>query len=302
MQNVSLPVAIPTIRQMLLRQLDRAIGLYTETWGIAKVAGIAELTPETIPLHRDDFAYKSAIAFKLSAILHLPALDIATHIAACLPTSNHYSAEQLVLEFTIEVVAPGWIYFHLTHQGIAAWLQHLTQTPPTLENLQLFKITVPRAEHLGDDTPNLFPVQYAHARCCSLLRLGHWQGTICLGTHPNPQVFQLIEPNPIPWLNAEGQLYLVHPNERHLICQLLGLLDVLGDSSQPSISARTLLKLAGSLSDAMTSFYALCRIWGEVETQTPNLSQARLSLVGVTRSLLRLMLQDVLKATAPVEL
>ena len=300
--KVCRPYPIPAIEQMLLCQLLQAINLYTEKLGSGGDARIADLTPETIPLHRDDFAYKSAIAFKLSAILHLPALDIATHIAACLPTSNQYSAEQLVLEFTIEVVTPGWIYFHLTHQGIAAWLQHLTMTPPTPENLQLFGMKIPRPEHLDDDTASLFPVQYAHARCCSLLRLGHWQGTIRLSTHPNPQVLQLIEPNPIPWLNAEGQLYLVHPNERRLICQLLGLLDELGDSSQASISARTLLKLAGSLSDAMTSFYASCRIWGEVKTQTPNLSQARLGLVGVTRSLLRLMLQDVLKAAAPVEL
>lgn len=154
------------------------------------------------------------------------------------------------------------------------------------------------------DAQNLFPIQYAHARCCSLLRLGHRQGLIELSDsdcqHPN---WQIIEPNPIPWLkddptmkSCQGGLWLQHPAERHLIDQLLESCDRISD---PNLVNG--VKIANTLSHAFETFYSTCRIWGEVKTQTPKLAQARLALVGVTQRVLRSLL-DRLGVMAPSEL
>jgi arginyl-tRNA synthetase len=284
-----------TIMQLLLDQLQAAINLYTETLCLAaeEVDRCAGLNPEGIPLYRvqDDMVYASAIALKLASIFHLQPLDIATQLVSCLPSPSQDTGTQGVLEFTVKVAPPGWIYFQFTDPGIAAWLQYLTQTPATIASHTVIYQASPIAL-------SLFPVQYAHARCCSLLRLGHQQGLIKLSTHTKmPPLYQLIEPNPIPWLNADKQLQLVHPAELRLIAQLLGVLDELSEFNQPNW-----VKVASNLSDAMTSFYRHCRVWGEVKTQTPHLAQARLGLVGITQSVLGLMLQDILGATAPAEL
>jgi arginyl-tRNA synthetase len=142
-------------------------------------------------------------------------------------------------------------------------------------------------------------VQYAHARCCSLLRLAHRQGLIKLKDLDFKTLdWQLLEPNPIPWLNDDqAALRLVDPAEKRLIAQILDSRDALSDPGQ--LSQR---KLASALSNEFERFYSNCRIWGEVKIQTPKLAQARLGLVAVTQALLRSLLQDHLGVPAPAEL
>ncbi|NJS08939.1 MAG: hypothetical protein HC789_00460 [Microcoleus sp. CSU_2_2] len=131
-----------------------------------------------------------------------------------------------------------------------------------------------------------------------------WGGSPGLKTHTTTrQIWSLSAPNPIPWLD-DKKLRLVHPAEYNLISQLLTVLDslafVFGEySDERSIDY---FKLANSLSAAFQIFYSQCRIWGEVKIETPKLAQARLGLVLVTQSLLRFMLEDLLKAAAPLEL
>ncbi len=293
------------IKPLLLQQLQAAIVLSAQNFGLGTedfatrdrihksifnlaVPAINNIKPEVIPLHQvqDEMVYKSALALKLASICLSPALDIAHQLVASLRLNQDTIAQPL-LDFTVQVFPPGWIYFYLTDKGIAEWLQNLTQIPPMLGRQE---------EETSQSPINLFPVQYAHARCCSLLRLGHQEGLIKLS--PDTKV---VAPNPIPWLNADNQLCLVHPAEKRLISQLLGVLDELSQPSKSDLYS-IVVKLAASLSDAMLSFHSSCRIWGEVKTQTPQLAQARLGLVGVTQSVLRLMLQDILDANAPVEL
>nr|WP_277922589.1 DALR anticodon-binding domain-containing protein [Coleofasciculus sp. FACHB-1120] len=141
---------------------------------------------------------------------------------------------------------------------------------------------------------SLSKVQYIHARCCSLLRLGHREKIIQLKDSP---ALRLIYPEPIPWLTADSKLQLVHPAERRLIAQLLGLLDELRDMNQPKWGKR-----AFDAAQAFETFYSECRIFGEVKTQTPHLAQARLGLVGGTRTILKFLLQHRLGILAPIEL
>ncbi len=339
--NANLLCNLASIKHLLQQQLFAVMALPGMDLATADLPGDVELTPQTIPLHRlsDDtcIVYRCAIALKLSPLWQLPASDIANQLVASFPTISQYTAGQIYLEFSVEVVFPGWINFRLSEQSLATWLQHLVQISPVrLNRVDYSSLKVQTRGGAGDqsfskegkkldqgssdgldithqgqlddtlkDVPNLFPVQYAHARCCSLLRLAHRQGLIKLRDLDfNTSSGQLVQPNPIPWLNDDqgadtGQirLRLVHPAERRLIAQMLDVSDIISDQGQLSY-----LKLATALSHAFESFYSSCRIWGEVKTKTPKLAQARLGLVAITQGLLRSLLQEKLGVPAPVEL
>jgi arginyl-tRNA synthetase len=318
------------IKQLLQQQLWTMIGL--SKMGIAAdLSGSAKFTLETIPLHRlsDDscIVYRSAIALKLASVWQRKALDIANQLMASLPIS-HDGATHRCLDFSVEVVPPGWINFRLSDQALASWLQQMIQIPPTRGERQHRRGEAQERESKGrihqdtrnlveklsvsssplacpKDAPTLFQMQYAHARCCSLLRMAHRQGLIQLRDLDFKTLsWQLVEPNPIPWLNhdqrADSQevtLRLVHPTEQGLIGQILDWQDELNDSGQGNG-----VKQCRTLSRDFERFYSSCRILGEVKTQTPKLAQARLGLLAVTQGMLRSLLQDQLGVPAPVEL
>jgi hypothetical protein len=286
-----------SIAQVLLGQLQLAIASIPSNCS-DRILGLPE-----IPLNRlrDDtqVVYRSAIALKLSALYQLPALDLAHRIVNYLPASPN---------FTIRAIEPGWIDFHPSDRGLANWLQHLIgpsphpngHTSPAGEGTGVgaSKVAFHNRiwyEKLNSKPPvNLFPIQYAHARCCSLLRLGHSQSLIKI---ENKSAYNVLEPNPIPWLKPEGKLYLVHSTERKLIDRLLWLVDEFHAVSEPNWR-----QIAIALSQALLNFHSSCQIWGDVKTQIPQRSQARLGLVGVTRSSLRLLLEDIFQVPAPAEL
>ncbi|MBW4623757.1 MAG: hypothetical protein KME17_30900 [Cyanosarcina radialis HA8281-LM2] len=292
-----------SIAQVLLSQLQVAIASLLSNCSDRILA-----LPE-IPLNRvrDDtqVVYRSAIALKLSSLCQLPALDLAHKIADNLPTSPRST-----LDFTVRVTLPSWIDFQISDRGLANWLQHLIQPSPRLwhpspklgrgvggEGREVFGNSI-SDRRLNSKLPlNFFPVQYAHARCCSLLRLGNSQSLIKIETDANESAYSILEPNPIPWLHPEGKLYLVHSAERKLIAQLLWLTDEFYGAGEHNWR-----QIAIALSHAMLNFHSSCQIWSEVKTQMPELSQARLGLVGLTRSNLRLLLEDIFRVPAPVEL
>jgi DALR anticodon binding domain len=262
-----------------------------------------------VPLHRLpgnlSIIYRSAIAFKLAPVLQLPSLNLAHQIIAAFEFKGDQMGSQQLdqdtqtqppllmtsesqpefqLNFLVEVIAPGWIEFRLTSCSLADWLQKLTALPST--SLQ----TQPEAL-------NCFSVQYAHARCCSILNLAAIQGLIIL------KDWQMIEPNPIPWLDDQPEavtghlkLRLEHPAEKSLIARFWDILE-----AKDHWDKQRKLKAAIALSQDFETFYQHCRIWGEVKTDTPKLAQARLGLIAVNQQLLR-SLQDDLGIPAPIEL
>ena len=252
-------------------------------------------------------------------------------IAPSQPLSSNLTP-QASLDFSLEILFPGWIHFRLSDRGLATWLQQLIQMPPLLSDLDRdLSIGFQKKGGAGDresKTKNeafeddkishqkqltkdpkiarqLFAIQYAHARCCSLLRLAHREGAIELSDSDfKTPSWHFVKPSSIPWLyddqEIEGEyrrLRLGHAAERGLIEQILDGIDRISDptSSNP-------LKLAISLSHAFERFYSTCRIWGDVKTETPKLALARLGLVGVTQKLLRSLLQEHLGVSAPIEL
>ncbi|BDI19124.1 hypothetical protein ANSO36C_49260 [Nostoc cf. commune SO-36] len=133
--------------------------------------------------------------------------------------------------------------------------------------------------------------------------LAHREGLIKLREvvpNPSPAFWNVISPNPLPWLNCEGTLRLNHPDERRLISELIQVVD---NIECPDVSGSVKWeKVALNLSQAFEKFWSNCRIWGEVKINSPELAQARLGLLMATQSVLRFVLEENLGVFAPLEL
>ena len=260
-------------------------------------------------------SYVSGLALQLSRAKDIPALEIATALANLLYGLSSNSDTTISQEFTVQVVPPGLIHLKLTEPQLAAWLQSLVSRdgcggascvrepalkegfPPQATGVGSPSIT--KGNPMPSDTSRLFPVQYTHARCYSLVQLAHREGLIKLKESAENSPLSLLKPDPIPWLNS-NQIRFVHPNELALINHLSGLLDNLYCPSPYQVIDWE--KAALNLSQAFQEFYSSSRIWGEVKTQTPHLAQARLGLVIATQSVLQFLLQDLFGVYAPLEL
>lgn len=253
-------------------------------------------TMTEIPLNRgknrERVVYVSAIALKLAKTWQQTPQAIAAQLAETL--------EPLCWpDFTVKAAPAGIIELELTDAGLAFWLQRLAQNFLPLPEYRILSPVV--------CADRLFPIQYSHARCCSLLRMAHRDRLISIA-QPDvttaPQIWSLAAPNPIPWVDKGDRLRLVHPAESNLISQLLTVLDNLSPIWEVENREKPVnyLKLANNLSESFQTFYSQCRIWGEVKTEQPKLAQSRLGLVLATQSLLRFILEELLNAVAPIEL
>ncbi|WP_267870925.1 DALR anticodon-binding domain-containing protein [Nostoc sp. XA010] len=233
--------------------------------------------------------------------------------------------------FSIQIVPPGLIHFELTHSTLATWLQSLVEGSGEEAGEQgagsreqgagekNFPLCTLHPARMPLHSPlhpaprpsasfqcpmlNLFAVQYAHARCCSLVLLAHREGLIKLRElvpNTSPAFWSVISPNPLPWLNGDGTLRLNHPDERRLIGELIQVVD---NIECPDVKGSLKWeKVALSLSEAFEKFWCNCRIWGEVKITSPELAQARLGLLMATQSVLRFVLEEKLGVFAPLEL
>ena len=249
-----------------------------------------------IPLNRSKDStrvlYVSAIALKLAKTWQQTPQTIAAQLAQTLEPLCYP-------DFAVKVAPAGIIELELTDPGLAVWLQRLAQTNLPLPKSRILSPVV--------SADRLFPIQYSHARCCSLLRMAHRDRIISIAqpdVATTPQIWSLADPNPLPWIDDGDRLRLVHPAERSLISQLLTVLDNLYPILEVKNREKPVnyFKLANSLSEAFQIFYSHCRIWGEVKIEQPKLAQARVGLILATQSLLRFILENFLNAIAPLEL
>jgi arginyl-tRNA synthetase len=318
--KVNLLTTTPSaVKMLLFNQLKLAIDLYINKFWLAEtVVGYGgELSLENISVQRihdhERVIYKSAIALKLASQFKVAPIAIATQLATYLESTSDFNSSAIRLDFFIELANDGWIYFHLNNSSIAVWLQHLIEFPETL--FRHFRIAEAKNIELKPSF-SFFPLQYTHARCCSLLRLGEQEGLIKISSDSHQGKFYIVEPKPIPWVNS-GLIAKVFGNPTpalllnreiefcslHLIKQLLDLLDEISTTNliPPQKAASRLLKLTISLSEAMINFDRSYPILGQAKTH-PQLAQARLGLVAVTQYLLEFMLRDRFGISAPQEL
>lgn len=311
-------VEFPCVKVFLLVWLARAVNSVGLRLALSAgemsgyTVGANEIKAQTLPLYqvkdKTQVIYVSPIALKLSKWLPGSSMEIGNAIAEELHQLTTPSGDDSPQLFTIKVVFPGFINFQLADITIATLLQNLIKIPPWIDQERVaFMLNKsekkPEAFSLGVSS-SIFPIQYAHARCCSLLRLAHREGIIVLeelDVATTPSYGKLITPQPIPWLNTNHQLRLVHSAERNLIYHFFGVLDALycpGGNENPFSGA----KVANTICESFEQFYAQCRIWGEVKRDSVELAQARLGLVAIAQALLKLLLVNFLGGSAPVEL
>jgi arginyl-tRNA synthetase len=239
--------------------------------------------------------YISSVALKLAKACGIDASAVAHQIVSHFPDNSGEN-------FRVEVAPDGWIHIQVTHSAIAASLQSLVEgvgsgkwgveeIPSTPYSLLPNATLNPRnavATHYS-----LLP-QYAHARCCSLLRLVEREG-LTPTTRLADSCFQ-VEQIEIPWLDSNEKLHFNHPASYRLIAGLVAVLDdlVCSDISN-SIHWQ---KLALNLSRAFENFWCSCRIFGEEKTVVPELVSARIGLVIATRTALKLLLEEKLGVRA----
>ncbi len=231
--------------------------------------------------------YLSGIALKLGKGYQLDASAIAHQIV------SHF-LRNCDKDFRVELLDSGWIQIQVADSVIAGCFQSLIEGVGEKASL-LSSAMCPASD-------SLFWVQSAHARCCSLLRLGEREGLI--------QINQYLQ---IPWLirddtgdlgfagcREERKFRFTDLASRRLIGELVTALDDFADLDRTDM--RRWQKTAISISKAFEDFWRSCRIWGEVKIDSPELALARLGLVLVTQVVLQFLLEDKLGISALREL
>ncbi|MTJ52486.1 anticodon-binding protein [Anabaena sp. UHCC 0253] len=261
------------VKQLINRYLTSSFSVCTNHREITRIEG------KKVPLYQG--GYNQKILYISGVAMGRSKSQNSLAVAGAIALHLSQNSDNL---FRVNVVPPGWIHIELVDSTLAAWLQNLIVVKKSgnlLNNVFL------QQSPSSLNSLRIFTIQYAHSRCCSLLRLGYQEGLIAWG-------------ETIPWLNSDQKLRLNHPDESFLIHQLVKVVDdlVCADGNN-SINWET---VGWNLSQAFEKFWCSCRIWGEVKIHDPELAQARLGLLIVTQLVLKSVLEDELGIVAPEEL
>ncbi|AFZ36976.1 DALR anticodon binding domain protein [Stanieria cyanosphaera PCC 7437] len=272
------------IKYSLQQQLEYAINSYQQQHNFYVLSqSLVTLIPEKIILSRshktnsNKVKYRCAICFPLASQWQLSPLMLAKELIQIF-TSIQNCSQETSLEFELELIASGWIDLSLKESSLINWLGQLIAFLETTT-------TVNENNHLCNHN-NLFSLQYVHARCCSLLRLGEREGLIKLkASNFAVGSWNLLASCSFSGLNSQGNFFLNDESDRTLILELVNLVDVFASSQSFNC-----FKLAENLSQTMLDFEANCRIFGRIN---PQLAQARLGLVALVQYFLALLLQQL---------
>lgn len=196
----------------------------------------------------------------------------------------------------LEILPSGWLNFYLDSQFIAYWLER-SQLDIDLNVRESNKSIYQKLKPLSQTPVNLFQVQYVHARCCSLLRLGARENLITLSNNQQDLGWQIERPRSIAWLDRDNRLWLKEFAEHNLLHQLVTITDC-WDRRDGSNWTKIVL----SLSQATAIFQAECRFLGEIKVHTPQKAIARLGLIALARYWLHQILCEKLQVAAPTTL
>ena len=208
--------------------------------------------------------------------------------------ARHSSNIESNLLLYLDTDPTGWLNFYVTERAIGNWLER---------SLWLFKTQAQNNSPLTSSQSDRcqksdFSVQYIHARCCSLLRLGAREKLITLiDNNFNYAVWQLTQPRSISWLDRQHHLWFERQSEYNLLRQLLIVTD-----SQTVNDRDRWSKLALDLSQVTAIFLADCRFLGEIKEQYPKRAIARLGLIALAQCWLQKILVEKLNCSAPTTL
>ena len=183
---------------------------------------------------------------------------------------------------------------------LSAWLQHIVSGAigDKLKNKSEDSHFCSSAGEKFVAPSCVFALQYAHARCCSLIQLAAREKLIQLGEDDavSSSSWIVVKPSPIPWLEKNQELRLVHPAECRLISELIKAVDDL----ECSFAHKTVdwEKTAAGLSQSFEDFWSNCRIWGEVKNTHQELAQARIGLILFARLVFERLLEEKFSLSA----
>lgn len=268
------------IIQLLHGQLTEIVSIYALT------KKNNPIEKKVIPLSKGKsdirISYMTGVALQLLKSHNSQPFSTASSIASDL--SARFDAYLIV-----EVLPSCLIQIQVTDLFLALWLQSLIDRNRSIETAEVNCLDSRTA--LQDD---VFSIQYAHARCCSLLRLAQQEKlidfNIYFDKHSSESIF---------WLNNNGKLPLNHQAERRLIVSLVRIIDEL----EPIIARP--LKWQGAALRLVTvfeEFWSTCRIHDDLTAIAPEVVRARIGLIAATQSVLRFLLEDKLGIPACLEL
>jgi DALR anticodon binding domain len=203
----------------------------------------------------------------------------------------------------------GWFYVSFGAEDLAKWLQTLIGATPELWVSAQAEVGSQKIESGISNEPILFDLQYAHARCCSLLRLAQQEKFLKLDDAGIPCGHAI-------WQAATGELLLQTKSERALLRMLMEFPQSLSPqkfiygcrlSRWPSSETRLewslppkhLTQQAMLWSQLFFDFYRECRLFGEVQQSLPELARARFALIAIVKKVLAFLLEEMLRVKAP---
>jgi hypothetical protein len=268
------------------------------------------------------YQYVSTIAYRLAAKSLFTPLEICQHLQPSIGSVVTQAHSALALDCWYNDA--GYIYFQLTTEAIGKWLNYIHDLPL---NLQLH----------SDRRSSVSMAVYAHARCCSLLKLAAAEQVVAItddwqivapecSSDQSPQLEQICRENPF---RAASNRLFEHPAEERLIYVLMRVLDSIYEQNWESKIDRQLglgesegsgsagiirqnssenrqspnwSKLTIDLAQSWLEFDRHCRIFGDVKSQNPRLAIARCELTAISRRYLQVLLENYLGINASIEL
>ena len=257
------------------------------------------------------YQYVSTIAHQLAARSSLTPVEICQELL--LSTTEMEIDRSARLEICCGYNEAGYSYFQLMPESVMTWLNYIHDLP--------IDLCLDR-DRVSSPIPSIDVAIYAHARCCSLLKLAETSRLVTIT--PN---WQISTPE-LFWQSqsscrenqlraASGSIFNTLAEDR-LIHTLMEVLDsIYSDNLQlnsresaPKHSSGSRrhrrqpnwAKLTIDLAHSWLEFYRHCRIFGDLQRQNPQLAIARCMLTAIARRYLQLLLENYLGISAAVEL
>ena len=251
------------------------------------------------------YQYVSTIAHQLAAKSVLTPLEICQNLD--IPIRTLTVVEQSVhLELNCWYNEASYIYFQLAPRSIEIWLNYIHDLP--FEQLGFTGAST--------EAGSIDVAIYAHARCCSRLKLAAAEKLVRV------RADWLLDRGYLQdRLTAESNCIFEHPAEQELIQTLMAVLEVihsdnrqlayLPDESIEQTRSKAFnghrkspnwTKLTLDLAQSCLEFDRHCQIFGEIKHQHPRLAIARCGLTAISRRYLQVLLENYLGVKAPVEL
>ena len=208
----------------------------------------------------------------------------------------------------------GWLYAYFDADNLAKWLQTLMMAQPILVLEEPIRGGVDLRSPISAD-PVIFGLQHAHARCCSLLRLAQQERVL----PPHDLEHFFTDGGLALWQTDSGELRLQTQAEQGLLLALMqfpqslspqkmmyGCCNAAVAGAETRLSwilpQKHLSKQAMVWSQLFADFHRDCRLFGDVQRNTPQLAEARFGLVYIVKKVLAFLLEEILQETAPITL